>query len=209
MAEPQQERALQTRQALLLAAAETFDRYGYRGASVNRILRRAGLTAGALYFHFASKEELARAVVGSLPDVAAPWLESQGLQRLVDITLVWARRLQVDPLLRAGVRLANEWPPAGIGGDGPYRQWAAVMADCLLAAGERGELAPGVRPEEVAAFVAEACTGPHLVAAAAGGRDDPVERTVRMWRLLLPGIATPGAAARTVVDPARVPLPAP
>jgi AcrR family transcriptional regulator len=47
-----QERAVQTRESLLRAAAEVFDEYGYSGASINRILKRAGLTAGALYFHF-------------------------------------------------------------------------------------------------------------------------------------------------------------
>jgi AcrR family transcriptional regulator len=204
MVEVRQERALQTRQTLLLAAAEVFDQYGYSGASINRILGRAGLTAGALYFHFSSKEELARAVMSSQPEAVVPWPASTGLQLLVDITLVWARRLQVDPLLRAGVRLTNEWTSAGIAdGGGPYRQWAAIMADCLRGARDLGELKAGVDPEGVAEFVVEACTGMQMFASAASGRADLVERATRMWRLLLPGLAVPEAAARTVIDPAR------
>lgn len=63
MAKSRQERAVRTREALLRAAAEVFDTAGYSGASINKILERAGLTAGAMYFHFKNKEALARAVI--------------------------------------------------------------------------------------------------------------------------------------------------
>lgn len=94
-----QERAEQTRRALLLAAAEVFDEFGYAGASITRILKRAGVTAGALYFHFGSKEDLAKAVMNSQPDTLVPLLAASGLQRLIDLTLVWSWQLQRDPLL--------------------------------------------------------------------------------------------------------------
>lgn len=203
-----QERAVQTRESLLRAAAEVFDEYGYSGASINRILKRAGLTAGALYFHFESKEDLARAVMNSQPESIVPWLDSRGLQRLVDITLTWARRLQEDPMLRAGVRLTNEQASFGLQDATPYREWAEIMAHCLRDAHERGELQAGVEPEEVGEFVVEACTGMQMFSAVASGRADLMERTTRMWRLLLPGIAVPAIVARTEVSPDRVRTPA-
>ncbi|WP_043669766.1 ScbR family autoregulator-binding transcription factor [Streptomyces xylophagus] len=203
-----QERAVQTRESLLRAAAEVFDEYGYSGASINRILKRAGLTAGALYFHFDSKEDLARAVMNSQPESIVPWLDSRGLQRLVDITLTWARRLQEDPMLRAGVRLTNEQASFGLQDATPYREWAEIMAHCLRDAHERGELQAGVEPEEVGEFVVEACTGMQMFSAVASGRADLMERTTRMWRLLLPGIAVPAIVARTEVSPDRVRTPA-
>lgn len=44
------------------AAVELFAEKGYAGASVRDIARRAGLTEGAMYRHFAGKEALARAI---------------------------------------------------------------------------------------------------------------------------------------------------
>jgi AcrR family transcriptional regulator len=52
------ESAAETRRRLLDAAALAFAREGYGGASVHQIADLAGKTTGALYAHFASKEEL-------------------------------------------------------------------------------------------------------------------------------------------------------
>jgi len=49
----------QTRQDQLLNAAQAlFIKNGYRATSTEAIARRAGLTKGALYFHFKSKEDI-------------------------------------------------------------------------------------------------------------------------------------------------------
>ncbi|GHF27699.1 MULTISPECIES: ScbR family autoregulator-binding transcription factor [Streptomyces] len=205
MGRPKQERAVQTREAILRAAAEVFDEYGYAGASVNRILERAGTTAGAMYFHFKSKEGLARAVMGAQPQTIVPLLDSQGLQRLVDITMIWSFQLQRDPLLRAGVRLATE--QSGLQDATSYVEWAQIMADCLVVASDKGELQAGVDPQETAEFVVEACTGMQIYSSVTTGRQDLPERVVRMWHLLLPGIAVPAVVARTEVSPSRVRLP--
>lgn len=205
MGRPKQERAVQTREAILRAAAEVFDEYGYSGASINRILERAGATAGAMYFHFKSKEGLARAVMNAQPETIVPLLESEGLQRLVDITMIWSFQLQRDPLLRAGVRLATE--QTGLQDATSYVEWAQIMRDCLTVARDKGELQAGVDPHEMGEFIVEACTGMQLYSAVVSGRTDLPERAVRMWRLLLPGIAVPAVVARTEVNPSRVRLP--
>jgi AcrR family transcriptional regulator len=46
------------REALLEAAAEIFAKRGFRDASVDEIADRAGYSKGALYWHFASKDDL-------------------------------------------------------------------------------------------------------------------------------------------------------
>ncbi|GGZ46933.1 ScbR family autoregulator-binding transcription factor [Streptomyces subrutilus] len=202
--QPKQERAIQTRKEILRAAAVVFDASGFAGASINRILAEAGVTAGALYFHFKSKEDLARAVMTAQPDSILPWLTSDGLQRLVDITLVWAHQLQTDVVLRAGVRLTSEQGSFGVRDVTPYQDWSRLMADCLRAASEKGELQAGIEPTELAEFVVEACTGMQTYSAVASeARADLVDRVVRMWRLLMPGIAVPTVIARTEVNPAR------
>jgi len=54
----QVERRAQTRAKLLKAAGGVFARRGYHEATLDEIVARASLSKGALYHHFASKEDL-------------------------------------------------------------------------------------------------------------------------------------------------------
>lgn len=54
--------SLKTRQKLLQAALIVFDRKGVARASLNEISAEAGLTRGALYWHFKNKEDIFVAV---------------------------------------------------------------------------------------------------------------------------------------------------
>jgi TetR/AcrR family transcriptional repressor of nem operon len=47
-----------TRERILTAAETLFRRQGFEGASVERVMRAAGLTVGGFYAHFASKDSL-------------------------------------------------------------------------------------------------------------------------------------------------------
>jgi AcrR family transcriptional regulator len=51
-------RRQQTRDVLVEAATEVFARRGFEGASLEEIAETAGFTRGAIYKHFAGKEEL-------------------------------------------------------------------------------------------------------------------------------------------------------
>jgi AcrR family transcriptional regulator len=53
------------REAILKAAAVEFGAAGFEGASFNRIIERAGLSKGAMYYYFADKEDLYRTVVAT------------------------------------------------------------------------------------------------------------------------------------------------
>ena len=57
------ERGEATRRHLLQVASEAFAKNGYAGASLNDIIKEAGVTKGGFYFHFPSKEALAMAVL--------------------------------------------------------------------------------------------------------------------------------------------------
>jgi len=46
------------RKELMAIAIDCFARYGYQGTSIDRIASTAGVTKGALYYHFRDKEEL-------------------------------------------------------------------------------------------------------------------------------------------------------
>lgn len=55
-------RADNRRQALVDAAAAAFREFGYHAASMREVAGRAGMLAGSVYYHFASKDELLEAV---------------------------------------------------------------------------------------------------------------------------------------------------
>jgi AcrR family transcriptional regulator len=56
-------RRQQTREVLIEGATEVFAQRGYEGASLEEIAETAGFTRGAIYKHFAGKEELFFAVI--------------------------------------------------------------------------------------------------------------------------------------------------
>jgi AcrR family transcriptional regulator len=58
----QAERRAETRAALIAAGRALFTERGFAGAGREEIVERAGLTRGALYHHFASKDDLFAAV---------------------------------------------------------------------------------------------------------------------------------------------------
>ena len=58
-----QVRSEATRRKILDAAIEVFGEVGYAAAGWNTIIERTGMTKGALYHHFDSKESLASAII--------------------------------------------------------------------------------------------------------------------------------------------------
>ena len=57
-----------SREQLLTAASRVFARSGYHGASMNEIATEAGFSKGALYWNFASKEDLFFALLDELDE---------------------------------------------------------------------------------------------------------------------------------------------
>ncbi|MEU0743913.1 ScbR family autoregulator-binding transcription factor [Streptomyces sp. NPDC006134] len=200
MVKLQQDRAIRTRQSIIRGAAEVFDEYGFNGASISRIMKRAGVSQGAMYFHFKSKEELARAVMNAQPDTVVPRLDSHGLQRIVDMTFVWARQIQRDVLLRAGVRLTNEQEGTSVRDASPYQEWVKILEITLRQAQQEGEVVESVDVRRLSEFLVSACTGMQMYANAASGRQDLPERVAAMWQILLPGIATEQIAGSIDLD---------
>ncbi len=64
------------REQLLKAAQALFIKQGYRATTTEAIARRAGLTKGALYFHFKSKEGILRELLRRAADQFAAAFES-------------------------------------------------------------------------------------------------------------------------------------
>ncbi|MDT9690274.1 ScbR family autoregulator-binding transcription factor [Streptomyces sp. P9(2023)] len=189
MAEHRQERAIRTRELVLRAAAEVFDEAGYLGASITKILDRAGVTAGAVYFHFRSKEGLARAVIlEQAADLKFPEGDG-GLQQLLDMTGYLAVEMQHNTLLRAGVRLAVEQGVVGRQEYAIYEWWADRFQQELAVARQLGQLVDGVDEAAFAQLLVASYTGTQVMSQLATGRADLPLRITNMWRCLLPALA--------------------
>jgi len=72
------------RQRLLGAAITLIRKNGYAATSVEEICRAAGVTKGAFFHHFASKEQLAVAAADHFTDSAARWFEEAPFLALPD-----------------------------------------------------------------------------------------------------------------------------
>jgi AcrR family transcriptional regulator len=68
-----------TRNALLEVARELFAEHGYSGVSTEEIVRRAGVTRGALYHHFRDKKDLFAAVVEGVEQDVVERIAQQAL----------------------------------------------------------------------------------------------------------------------------------
>ncbi|AXG81951.1 ScbR family autoregulator-binding transcription factor [Streptomyces paludis] len=191
MTEPKQDRAVRTRDSILRAAAEVFDECGYSGASISKIMHRAGVTQGGMYFHFKSKAGLARAVLASQQDFVELPPGRDGLQRLIDITFHISSELRNNVLFRASVRLAVERGELGLNDDTAYQEWVEQFHVQLVAAQREGEVIEGVDTREFATVLVGAYSGTQIFSHAATDHEDLPQRVSALWRYLLPALAEP------------------
>ncbi len=198
-----QARALRTRRLIVEAAAAVFDELGYEGASTTEILARSGVTRGALYFHFPSKEAIADAVVAAQADTLMPPTHKVKLQATIDLTMDFAHRLRHDRLLRASVRLSVEQASYQRPDTAPYQGPAQIIQGLLLQAQEKGELLASADPAEVTELIVGAFTGIQLLSQVYGKRRDLPYRVAALWKYLLPALAIPGLLPHLVADPER------
>ncbi|MGW1135021.1 ScbR family autoregulator-binding transcription factor [Streptomyces griseoluteus] len=191
MARQRQERAERTRAALIRAAAEMFDQVGYHGAGLNAILREAGTTTGAMYFHFKSKEELARAVIVEQAAELKWPTGKQGLQQLIDVCQYLAVEMRSNVLFRAGVRLAVEQSEVNLLNYSIYDWWAEQFRAHLAEARDLGQLRPEADEAAFAQVIVAAYTGTQIMSRLHSARGDLPERIEAMLRCMLPALAPP------------------
>ncbi|MGW0393810.1 ScbR family autoregulator-binding transcription factor [Streptomyces sp. NPDC003042] len=184
----EQERAIRTRQTILFAAAKVFEEHGYQAATISQILATAGVTKGALYFHFQSKEDLAFGVLNAQNQKLVTPDRASKVQEIADIVMLHTHRLQTDPMVRAGVRLTMDQLAQGLDRSGPFRDWAVVVRDRLEKARAQGELLPHVVPAETADVIVGSYSGIQSMSQALTDYQDLVIRVTALLRHLLPSI---------------------
>lgn len=198
-----QERAVRTRNMLIESAAELFDREGYETASLATISARAGVSNGALHFHFASKTALA----GAVWETAAQrlWRITDGgparegaLQLLIDASHALVRGLHQDVVLRAGFNLGASPESTGVHAD-LHRTWQDWVETMCAQARREEALAPDVSAEDTALAVVAAVTGFEAL----GEEDDQwlsAATLTAFWELLLPRLARDSLLPRLVAS---------
>jgi AcrR family transcriptional regulator len=145
------------REQLLDAAAAVFARQGFAGTKIQDIVREAGLSTGAVYGRFASKQELLReAVVRRTANAAR--LNVEGIERVADL-IARSATIHDEPLsdveavrLEAYVTARREADVAAAIADA-QSQWRAAVQPLVDAALDDGTVAGGVDPEAVLYFL--------------------------------------------------------
>jgi len=214
-----QERAVATRAALVEAAAAEFDERGYAGASMDGVAERAGMTKGALYFHFRSKADTARAVLEEQDAVSRRYAAAAAARVASPLeSLMWmsqgvATQMTDEVVVRAGVRLSSD-PNAReiareIARDHAAGDWASHTADVIRRAIAAGEVDPSWDPELVGRVVSPAFAGVQTASDVLHDRADLYERLQELWTVLLHAIGSERTRAEiprlvAVIAPQRV-----
>lgn len=187
-----QERAERTRAAILDAAAAEFDEHGYEGARLERIVERTGATKGAVYFHFRSKLDIARALVA---EKYANWpviiqeVEDAGLRGAAaaeELTQRVGAVLAGDVRVRAAMKLTQTaFPPSAE--DNPYDRWVQVIGGLLAQEVEDRRLT-GVDPAALATVAVHAVFGAYMIADELGRLEGLPADIARIWQALRPAL---------------------
>jgi AcrR family transcriptional regulator len=201
-----QVRSEATRRRILDAATGVFANVGYAAAGWNTIIERTGMTKGALYHHFDSKESLASAIIEEGSDtvltafrnVCGP--SSPALENMIHGTFTLAKVLDSDRMARA----AEQLTAALSGFNKAAAQFCESLVDLMAAQARRasaeGDLRDDLDPVALSESVVGAVLGTRLLGTAmsvtgpAGHPDDRVGdlagRPRQVWELLLAGVVT-------------------
>ncbi|MFF9622973.1 ScbR family autoregulator-binding transcription factor [Streptomyces griseosporeus] len=191
---PRQLRAEQTRATIITAAADLFDQHGYEATSLSDIVEHAKVTKGALYFHFAAKEDLAHAIM-ELQSEASRQVTGEvdghnypSLEALIRIMFAMTRLSVEGPVTRAGLRLATGPVPLREPLRHPFSEWLEIVTHRLQSAVRESDIHPDVDVDAVAHSLVSFFVGTRVV----GRSLEPVARLPRrmaeMWRVLVRGL---------------------
>ncbi|MGA7206156.1 MAG: ScbR family autoregulator-binding transcription factor [Specibacter sp.] len=189
-----QQRAKDTRRAILEGAALVFDEKGFGNASLSDITARAAVTRGALYFHFASKEELALGVIAEqhlrvrLSSEVLAGSGGPALETIIGMCRLFGRQLLDDSVVRAGIRLTFESSVFGGNVVDPYVDWITTMEALLRQAQIEETVAADIDPAAFSQFLISSFTGVQLVSNVLNSRDDLLQRIDEMWAFMLRAI---------------------
>lgn len=179
---PLQDRAVETRKAIVRGAAAVFEDVGYGPASLQMVAETAEVTRGALYFHFKTKELLALAVIEdqharTKESAADVFSRSLGpIETICALCSCFASLLQNDPVVRAGIRLTLESSTFGQRIRSPYTDWMQTMEQLTLEGQASGVISSKVDAGAFGRYLVASFTGVQMVSNVLTAREDLTER---------------------------------
>jgi AcrR family transcriptional regulator len=214
-----QQRAELTRARLVASAAELFDRNGFIGTNIDDISRSAGVTKGALYFHFPAKTDIVAAVQEPSRDLlrqaAASVGAATGVQAMIDLSQLVAGWLRDEAGVRASFRMARECAEQGRPFIDFFLEWQNILHRLAGRAAAAGELADGVPVEGAVTVVLALCMGIEMLWASGISQHKVAQTLAESWAVILPGLIGSSAlggldltGSRTGIDPAEESRPA-
>ncbi|MFE0107439.1 ScbR family autoregulator-binding transcription factor [Streptomyces sp. NPDC059009] len=187
-----QQRSERTVERLVSAAALEFAEHGFARATLADVSRSAGVTKGALFFHFATKDGLAEAVQLRSQDLLETAVEERGeaesscLQALIDITHLLNVLLRDDPCVRASVRITRERMSGTSTPLDFYPLWLGRLGQLLDRARKNGELSGSVADVSAQTLITAAVSGVETLAWMGVGRAEAEKWLSHLWELVLP-----------------------
>jgi TetR/AcrR family transcriptional regulator, transcriptional repressor for nem operon len=159
-----------TRGRLLKAAFKEMHRSGFRSADLDAILAKAGVTKGALYYHFDNKEALGYAVVEEViaSKVHQKWVQPlQNAKNPIDVLI---RIIQSESMKREDVQrgcyllnLSQEMSGLDEGfrrrTARVYKDWHDAVAEALREGQKRRVVRSDINANETATFLLAAWEG--------------------------------------------------
>ncbi|MGY4712634.1 TetR family transcriptional regulator [Mycolicibacterium sp. CBM1] len=193
-----QARAQATRQRIIAAAVHLFGERGYGDTDLADILDLSGVTKGAFYYHFDSKEAVAAAVIedfrGRLRTAFRTLIDPPAQPRLAQIirgTFAVARLMQSDETVRVGNQLSQALNQVSDAGSRILRETTFAFGEVVRNAAAAGDLRADVEPDDVAETIWVSVIGCQFLSAAIG--DDLSARLARAWLIVLRGAVTEDA----------------
>jgi len=157
-----------TRASILQTAAEVFAERGYADTTLSELIARSGLTKGAFYFHFSSKEQLAFAV---LEEKQRQWLEfvsrrvldkPRAIDQLRALGPALIRLHREDPGAYSASRLSRDlgrMPELAGSVRAQMRGWIELVAGIIGRAQQEGDLRSELDATALATILVAATDG--------------------------------------------------
>jgi AcrR family transcriptional regulator len=191
-----QARSEVTRRKIIDAAVELFNSVGYFDTGLGDIIERAGMTKGALYHHFSSKEALAVAIIDEASDTLLKTFQATtrspapALESMIHGVLVVVELGNTDKLVRMGAVLMRIFAKFSEVSTFNYKAWLAEMGIQTRRAQAEGDLRADIDAEIAGDFIVSAILGTELISNAVSGGQDLLLRVTQTWELLLPAVAS-------------------
>ncbi len=184
-----------TRQRLIAAASRQFAQRPYSMVSLDDILTEAELTKGAMYFHFASKQALASAIIDDLTEMNRAAVtelvarKMSGLETLIDLVYLLAVQDTQNEVARAGVRLVDTLDNAALTTT-PWQSSVDTVTTLIQKAATEGDVIDHHDPEDIAKMLVALWVGIRRISDL-DQPEDHLDNLKKAWILVLPSFTNP------------------